>query len=124
MPQSPQPNRWMLSSFLIWVPGLVHIFPFMGVYALMFDRSFPVMMLLGLTLTGLALGVIQALVRDPRDPRALWITPASFFVGWSPLALLMDADASILLVGALTLASSIGCVALGQWMLREPAARS
>lgn len=123
MSPSPSPNRWMLTAFLLWLPGLVHVFPLMGVYALMFGRSFPLMMLTGLAVTGLALGAIQALVRDPRDPRALLITPASFLVGWSPLALLMGAEASFPAVAVLTLVSSAGCALLGQWMLR-PSARA
>ncbi|MBN8226590.1 hypothetical protein JYK02_03605 [Corallococcus macrosporus] len=116
MASSPSSHRWMLTAFLVWLPGLVHVFPLLGVYMLMFNKAYALALFVGFALTGLALGLIQGLTRGPR---ALWVTPASFVVGWSPLALLMALNAPFNVAWTLTLFTSAGCVGLGQWMLRS-----
>ncbi|WP_147454535.1 hypothetical protein [Corallococcus sp. AB038B] len=118
MSKSPPSRRWMLAAFLVWLPGFVHVFPFLGVYMLMFNKAYALAMFVGFALTGLALGLIQALTRGLR---ALWVTPASFVVGWTPLPVLMSMDAPFGVAWVLTLFTSAGCVGLGQWMLRSDA---
>ncbi|MBZ4333058.1 MULTISPECIES: hypothetical protein [unclassified Corallococcus] len=118
MPKSPPSRRWMLTAFLVWLPGLVHVFPLLGVYMLMFNKAYGLALFVGFALTGLALGLIQALTRGLR---ALWVTPASFVAGWSLLPLLMTLDAPFGVAWTLTLFTSAGFVALGQWMLRSDA---
>ncbi|WP_223635917.1 hypothetical protein [Corallococcus sp. EGB] len=118
MPRSPPSRRWMLSAFLVWLPGLVHVFPLLGVYMLMFNKAYALALFAGLALTGLALGLIQGLTRGLR---ALWLTPASFLAGWTPLPLLMAVDAPFGVAWPLTLFTSAACVGLGQWMLRSEA---
>ncbi|NOK17320.1 hypothetical protein [Corallococcus carmarthensis] len=114
MSTSPSSSRWLLTAFLFWSFGLVHVFPFLGVYMLMFNKQYAPAMLVGFALTGLGLGLVQALTRGPR---ALLFTPASFLAGWAPLPLLMAANVPFSTVSALTLLTSVGCICLGQWAL-------
>lgn len=116
MPRSPSSYRWVLTAFLVWLPGLVHVFPLLGVYMLMFNKAYAFGLFVGFALTGLALGLIQGLTRGPR---ALWLTPATFLAGWTPLPLLMAVDAPFNVAWTLTLFTSAACVGLGQWMLRS-----
>ena len=118
MSPSPPSRRWMLTAFLVWFPGLVHVFPLLGAYLLMFNKAYALALFVGFALTGLALGLIQGLTRGPR---ALWLTPASFVAGWAPLPLLMAWNAPFNVAWTLTLFTSAGCVGLGQWMLRSEA---
>lgn len=104
----------MLSAFILWIPGSVHVFPLLGVYMLMFNKAWPNAMLAGFALTGLGLGLIQSFMRGPR---ALLFTPASFLAGWAPLPLLIAGDAPFIAAAALTLLTSTGCMVLGQWAL-------
>ncbi|WP_147442022.1 hypothetical protein [Corallococcus exercitus] len=118
MSPSPSPSRWLLTAFLIWLPGLVHVFPLLGVYMLMFNKAYALALFVGFALTGVALGLIQGLTRGTR---ALWLTPASFLAGWTPLPLLMALNAPFNVAWTLTLFTSAGCVGWGQWMLRSEA---
>ncbi|RKH54065.1 hypothetical protein D7Y23_01850 [Corallococcus sp. AB050B] len=118
MSKSPPPSSWVLSAFILWIPGSVHVFPLLGVYMLMFNKAYPYAMLAGFAVTGAVLGLIQSFMRGPR---ALLFTPASFLAGWAPLPLLMAVDCPFIVAGALTLLTSAGCMCLGQWALSSEA---
>ena len=117
-------SSWPLNSLLLLALGLPH-FLFMGIYVLLGgkEHAFQLMMV-GLAATGGFVGFIQSL---SVGPRALLITPVSFFLGYLPSAYFIlgksprseDLDSTAMLV---MLLSSTLCILAGQLMLsrRDP----
>jgi hypothetical protein len=111
---------WPLSTPLIWVLGIPHFIPLLGVYMLIGGKEHGFVLMAGaLAVTGCFAGLIQALIVGPR---ALLITPLSFFLGYLPGPYLFfewggSATAAFSTVMLITFLSSIFCVMAGQMLL-------
>ncbi len=111
---------WPLSSLIVLVLGVPHFVPLLGVYALLGGKEHAFqLMAFGLAATGGFVGFIQSLIVGPR---ALLITPVSFFLGYLPGPYLIfgrgpGTDAPFESVMITTLLSATVCITLGQLML-------
>jgi hypothetical protein len=123
---------WPLSTPLIWVLGIPHFIPLLGVYVLLGGKEHGFVLMAGaLAVTGCFAGLIQSLIVGPR---ALLITPLSFFLGYFPGPYLIferrgSANVDFNMVMLITFLSSIFCVMAGQLLLghrkdRSPVGRS
>lgn len=114
------PLRWHLSTPIIWLLGIPHFMPLLGVYALLGgkEHAFP-LMAGALAVTGCIAGLFQSF---SAGPRALLITPVSFFLGYAPAPYLIfgksaDARVSFHTAMLITLLTSTLCIMAGQWLL-------
>ncbi|GMT98261.1 hypothetical protein KH5H1_23800 [Corallococcus caeni] len=123
MSASPSWHRWSSAAVFIWLFGIPHFFPLLGVYMLMFNKQFPLGMALGFTVTGLFLGLVQCFWRGFK---ALLITPVFFILAYAPIPLVLNLVQSHMFMGSLAVFAvpwSCCVILLGQWLLDRWCAR-
>lgn len=117
MSASPPWHRWSSAAVYIWLFGIPHFFPLLGVYMLMFNKQFPQGMALGFAITGFFLGLVQCFWRGFK---ALLITPVFFSLAFAPIPLALDLVQSRMSFVSLAVFSvpwSCCVVLMGQWLL-------
>jgi hypothetical protein len=116
-----EPLRWYLTAPVIWVFGIPHFIPLLGVYMLLggTNEGAFLLMMAGLAATGCLLGIVEAFIVSPW---ALLVTPVSFVLGYAPTPYLMfgrgsNSPTSFGTVVLVTFLTSTFCVTVGQWLL-------